>query len=112
MVRNESACERNWMKFSLAYGIEFYCEQNRTNKRLIIRNISLRRLMCKYFCENHFAMSSIYVGHFKPQIQTSKGKFQRTKTGFERCVMQITIAIKVPYRQLGCTRSFDLRGKW
>ncbi|KRY48220.1 hypothetical protein T03_14613 [Trichinella britovi] len=80
MVRNESACERNWMKFSLAYGIEFYCEQNRTNKRLIIRNISK--------------------------------KFQCTKTGFERCVMQITIAIKVPYRQLGRTRSFDLRGKW
>ncbi|KRX32401.1 hypothetical protein T05_70 [Trichinella murrelli] len=22
------------------------------------------------------------------------------------------IAIKVPYRQLECTRSFDLRGKW
>ncbi|KRX48070.1 hypothetical protein T05_2314 [Trichinella murrelli] len=39
-------------------------------------------------------------------------KFQCTKTGFERCVMQITIAIKVPYRQLGRTRSFDLRGKW
>ncbi|KRX61391.1 hypothetical protein T09_1109 [Trichinella sp. T9] len=26
-------------------------------------------------------------------------KFQCTKTGFERCAMQITIAIKVPYRQ-------------
>ncbi|KRY16508.1 hypothetical protein T12_13633 [Trichinella patagoniensis] len=39
-------------------------------------------------------------------------KFQCTKTGFERCAMQITIAIKVPYRQLECTRSFDLRGKW
>ncbi|KRX33108.1 hypothetical protein T06_5281 [Trichinella sp. T6] len=25
--------------------------------------------------------------------------------------MQITIAIKVPYRRLRCTRSFDLRGK-
>ncbi|KRY44089.1 hypothetical protein T03_10674 [Trichinella britovi] len=25
--------------------------------------------------------------------------------------MQIKIAIKVPYRQLECTRSFDLRGK-
>ncbi|KRX31508.1 hypothetical protein T06_2272 [Trichinella sp. T6] len=24
--------------------------------------------------------------------------------------MQITIAIKVPYRRLRCTRSFDLRG--
>ncbi|KRY13624.1 hypothetical protein T12_11065, partial [Trichinella patagoniensis] len=53
MVRNKSASERNWMK--------------------IIRNISLRRFMCLYFCENHFPMSSIYVGHFKPQIQTSKG---------------------------------------
>ncbi|KRX48053.1 hypothetical protein T05_7870 [Trichinella murrelli] len=26
-------------------------------------------------------------------------KFQCAKTGFERCAMQITIAIKVPYRQ-------------
>ncbi|KRX33498.1 hypothetical protein T05_14434 [Trichinella murrelli] len=26
-------------------------------------------------------------------------KFQCTKTGFQRCAMQITIAIKVPYRQ-------------
>ncbi|KRY05679.1 hypothetical protein T01_559 [Trichinella spiralis] len=34
-------------------------------------------------------------------------KFQCTKTGFQRCAMQITIAIKVPYRQLGRTRSFD-----
>ncbi|KRZ70131.1 hypothetical protein T08_2707 [Trichinella sp. T8] len=34
-------------------------------------------------------------------------KFQCTKTGFERCAMQITIAIKVPYHQLGRTRSFD-----
>ncbi|KRX20207.1 hypothetical protein T07_14087, partial [Trichinella nelsoni] len=25
-------------------------------------------------------------------------KFQCTKTGFQRCAMQITIAIKVPYR--------------
>ncbi|KRZ82690.1 hypothetical protein T08_7176 [Trichinella sp. T8] len=39
-------------------------------------------------------------------------KFQCAKTGFERCAMQITIAIKVPYRRLECTRSFDLRGKW
>ncbi|KRY38529.1 hypothetical protein T01_5446, partial [Trichinella spiralis] len=28
-------------------------------------------------------------------------KFQCTKTGFQRCSMQITIAIKVPYRRLG-----------
>ncbi|KRY29091.1 hypothetical protein T01_1929 [Trichinella spiralis] len=39
-------------------------------------------------------------------------KFQCTKTGFQRCSMQITIAIKVPYRRLGHARSFDLRGKW
>ncbi|KRX74031.1 hypothetical protein T06_2064 [Trichinella sp. T6] len=30
----------------------------------------------------------------------------------KRSAMQITISIKVPYRQLGRTRSFDLRGKW
>ncbi|KRZ48572.1 hypothetical protein T02_6475 [Trichinella nativa] len=45
-------------------------------------------------------------------IRNISKKFQCTKTGFERCVMQITIAIKVPYRQLGRTRSLDLRGKW
>ncbi|KRX24924.1 hypothetical protein T07_10488 [Trichinella nelsoni] len=38
--------------------------------------------------------------------------FQCTKTGFQRCTMQIKIAIKVPYRQLGRTCLFDLRGTW
>ncbi|KRY29099.1 hypothetical protein T01_867 [Trichinella spiralis] len=38
-------------------------------------------------------------------------KFQCTKTGFQRCAMQITITIKVLYHQLGCTCLFDLRGK-
>ncbi|KRZ71419.1 hypothetical protein T08_15219 [Trichinella sp. T8] len=27
------------------------------------------------------------------------------------CLFCVNIAIKVPYRQLECTRSFDLRGK-
>ncbi|KRY26218.1 hypothetical protein T03_11235 [Trichinella britovi] len=45
------------------------------------------------------------------RVLTNK-KFQCAKTGFERCAMQITIAIKVSYRQLGRIRSFDLRGKW
>ncbi|KRY15480.1 hypothetical protein T01_13097 [Trichinella spiralis] len=30
-------------------------------------------------------------------------KFQCTKTSFQHCAMQITITIKVPYRQLECT---------
>ncbi|KRY20661.1 Alpha-N-acetylglucosaminidase [Trichinella patagoniensis] len=32
-------------------------------------------------------------------VTSNSKKFQCTKTGFERCAMQITIAIKVPYRQ-------------
>ncbi|KRX81522.1 hypothetical protein T06_8989 [Trichinella sp. T6] len=53
---------------------------------------------------------------------TSKGlkfiftkKSQCTKTGFQRCAMQITIAIKVPYRQsrprFSSAVSFELGGK-
>ncbi|KRY43354.1 hypothetical protein T01_4458, partial [Trichinella spiralis] len=34
---------------------------------------------------------------------TINKKFHCTKTGFQRCAMQITIAIKVSYRQLGRT---------
>ncbi|KRZ08904.1 hypothetical protein T11_2163, partial [Trichinella zimbabwensis] len=53
-VRNKCACEANCIKasrykcrirsifqFTLAYGIEFHCEQNKSNitKRLIVRGI-------------------------------------------------------------------------
>ncbi|KRZ51990.1 hypothetical protein T02_15289 [Trichinella nativa] len=47
---------------------------------------------------------------------TSKGlkfiftkKFQCTKTGFQRCTMQITIAIKVPYRQKKSENAVDTK---
>ncbi|KRZ93181.1 hypothetical protein T08_3711 [Trichinella sp. T8] len=118
MVRNESASERNSMKFSLAYGIEFYCEQNRTNKRLIIRNISKKfqctktgfercvmqitiaikvKLIKQSKSENACETKQITDG--TKQNKRRQVKFQCAKTGFERCAMQITIAIKVPYRQ-------------
>ncbi|KRY36793.1 hypothetical protein T01_13874 [Trichinella spiralis] len=55
--------------------------------------------LCNSYCEKIALRTT-------PKFFLSK-KFQCTKTGFERCTMQITIAIKVPYRQLGRTRSFD-----
>ncbi|KRY41206.1 hypothetical protein T01_10377 [Trichinella spiralis] len=55
----------------------------------------------------------LFILHLRHRLEfIFSKKLQCTKTGFQRCAMQITIAIKVPYRQLGRTRSFDLRGKW
>ncbi|KRX65296.1 hypothetical protein T09_9042 [Trichinella sp. T9] len=120
MVPNESACERNWMKFSLAYGSEFYCEQNRTNKRLIVYILTeFKKFQCTKTGFERCAMQ-ITIAIKVKLIKQSKSenacdtkqitdgtkqnkrrqvKFQCAKTGFERCAMQITIAIKVPYRQ-------------
>ncbi|KRY26055.1 hypothetical protein T03_10886 [Trichinella britovi] len=73
-----------------------------------------RRLLTKSllnFQIEHCISSVHIVLRHKLQFILSK-KFQCAKTGFERCAMQITIAIKVSYRQLECTCSFDLRGKW
>ncbi|KRY44453.1 hypothetical protein T03_390, partial [Trichinella britovi] len=56
--------------------------------------------------EMRFPGDPNYANFYSAYLKRER-KFQCAKTGLESCTMQITIAIKVPYHQLGRTRSFD-----
>ncbi|XP_003381028.1 hypothetical protein Tsp_11005 [Trichinella spiralis] len=77
--------------------LNFEISSPNVRRRVLTKSMFL--LWCFLPDKLHSAISPVHIIlRHRLEFVLSK-KFQCTKTGFERCAMQITIAIKVPYRQ-------------
>ncbi|KRX80477.1 hypothetical protein T06_6466 [Trichinella sp. T6] len=108
MVRNESASERNSMKIIRNISKKFQCTKTGFERCVMQITIAIKvKLIKQSKSENAGDTKQITDGtkqnkrrQMLPKLEfIFRKKFQCAKTGFERCAMQITIAIKVPYRQ-------------